>query len=110
MRVGHSPRGADKLGASVRGSRLRTTHAVHICAYLMAPSVLAAEALWRHTYHTTRPFYVFRLVGAFHLGAHAAAHVLLLRPGRAKPNLTLTLTSAGARAALRPNPNPHQEP
>ena len=82
MRVGHSPRGADKLGASVGGSRLRTTHAVHICAYLTAPSVLAAEALWRHAYHTTRPFYVFRLVGAFHLGAHAAAHVLLLRPGR----------------------------
>ena len=51
MRVGHSPRGADSVtvggGASVGGNRLQTSHAVHICAYLTAPSVLAAEWLWR---------------------------------------------------------------
>ena len=86
MRVGHSPRGADSVtvggGASVGGNRLQTSHAVHICAYLTTPSVLAAEWLWRKAYSTTRPMYVFRLVALVYLGSHAAAHVLLLRPGR----------------------------
>ena len=57
MRVGHSPRGADSVtvggGASVGGNRLQTSHAVHICAYLTAPSVLAVEWLWRKVHSTT---------------------------------------------------------
>ena len=49
--VGHPPRGADSLtvgdGAGVGNRRLRTSHVVHLGAYLLVPAVFAAELLWR---------------------------------------------------------------
>ena len=54
--------------------------------------MLAAEALWRHTYHTTRPFYVFRLVGAFHLTPILTPFLTPTLTRTLTPTLTPTLT------------------
>ncbi len=112
VKVGHPPRGADSLtlgrGASVGQNKVRTSHVVHICGYLLVPGVFAAELAWKHAEPAQRQegvfenLVVFQLVALLYLSAHAAAHVLLLRPGRVRRSFLRAETQAyvGAQEQL----------
>lgn len=95
IRVGHSPRGTDSrtvgAGASMGSNQLQTSHVVHICAYLMVPSVFAAELLWRWVYSTTRPMYA-QLVRSPHSFAPTSMSPSPLSPQPSASSLTSNFT------------------